>query len=746
MNLKAGVQELLEQVRTYNVFAHEEGEYGDDDGEPRDREKIIQHQRYATRLYVILFIVAFYVLIVATVMNPQTRLITVSNITPTLFDHLRSNYPQDLSCPCSTISVPYEAFVSSIVSLDPVCTSIFTSRQWIEALYLINASAYLMPDFRATANSQFELLAALCSFSNDTIYQNMNDIENNQLVSVELLSEDQVQPQVNLAIEVIRANSQIQVPSIIQFLQITTQSNGFVSALNTASHIVIHVANNQYIIEFGPQYVTDSSDTCVTNSRNFPAGFYSNSYLDAAGMFYAVYGADQDDDLPNASAIVSGFLGGCYPLDALLESTLDCLYDGSCFKALLKYFPALNQTNLNWTTSVLPSSQKNVSVNDRLSNVFIDQWLTQINYSRYVAECAPSICTYTITDRTNFSYTIGLLLSLYGGLTILLRLIAWSVVNVASKIKIRLTNINNEPINFVARILLFLTLLLFNSLNSQVVTISVSDPSFTTYNHLQTLYPTTLTCSCSNMVIPYSTFANLTPTFHQVCSSGFITDDVISLFSSISYAMLYTDWRYQAFSQFGLLSKLCKIANSTIGDAVDRFNMRSFVTSNLLTEIDFSTQLDTIFTQFNQSTATDYRSLVDLVLLVTQVDQPFVGQRLGQDTIQNAQPIFGSLAGFLFNNNLTYINSTFLSASPYDIVTNVQCICAANPNCLQQLAFYEYHWFYDDVYLVSAYTAPGLVLSCSAVVSLLSSTLECFYSDSDCLSMLLYYTGFDPNL
>ncbi|CAF1444245.1 unnamed protein product [Adineta steineri] len=87
-------------------------------------------------------------------MNPQTLVVTIPNITPSLFNQLRSDYGLELSCPCSTISIPYKAFVSNEVSFDPVCTSIFTSRQWIEALYLVNPSEYTLNDFRSTGSSQ----------------------------------------------------------------------------------------------------------------------------------------------------------------------------------------------------------------------------------------------------------------------------------------------------------------------------------------------------------------------------------------------------------------------------------------------------------------------------------------------------------------------------------------------------------------------------------------------------------------
>ena len=70
------------------------------------------------------------------------------------------------------------------------------------------------------------------------------------------------------------------------------------------------------------------------------------------------------------------------------------------------------------------------------------------------------------------------------------------------------------------------------------------------------------------------------------------------------------------------------MANTTIDDAVRRFNVRSFVTSNLLTEIDFNAQLNSTITQFIQSTTIDYSRLIDIIRLVTQVDQPFTGKVL----------------------------------------------------------------------------------------------------------------------
>ncbi len=110
--------------------------------------------------------VSLYVLFYVTLMKPQSRTIIISDITPLIFNQLNLEHAETLSCPCSTISMPYKTFVSNTITFHPVCSSIFVSQQWIQALYLPNARVYPPLDFRATASSQVNqhwLLKKLCS-------------------------------------------------------------------------------------------------------------------------------------------------------------------------------------------------------------------------------------------------------------------------------------------------------------------------------------------------------------------------------------------------------------------------------------------------------------------------------------------------------------------------------------------------------------------------------------------------------
>lgn len=192
---------------------------------------------------------------------------------------------------------------------------------------------------------------------------------------------------------------------------------------------------------------------------------------------------------------------------------------------------------------------------------------------------------------------------------------------------------------FVSLIGTFLGFALYTSLSTETTTITVSNPSFNTYEHLQLLHSNTLTCPCSTMTIRYHTFIKIFPILHQVCSSTFVSKSWISILMSIINQDVPTDWRNQAGSQFQLLSDLCQLAKKTSDDAVRRFNIQYFITSNLLPESDFYVQINATLDQYFHSTIIYFDQLIDTVHLHMQVDQPFMHLgRTRTETIANIIP------------------------------------------------------------------------------------------------------------
>ncbi|CAF1281000.1 unnamed protein product [Adineta steineri] len=406
---------------------------------------------------------------------------------------------------------------------------------------------------------------------------------------------------------------------------------------------------------------------------------------------------------------LEGFFAGCTPVEGLLVNTLDCLYDIKCVELLIDYFPTLNQSNVSLMDSILVPPNQNTSVYDHLLNLFIDEWSININYSKYYDECVPRSCTYTIIDQINFSYAFTLLISIYGGLIIILRLITPILVNMSMKLSV-VSLRQNRTIETS-----FLVLIIFTSLSTQTVTITESNPSLLTYDKLQAMYPNTLKCFCSNTAIRYDKFMSLSPTLHEVCSSDFVHDDFLSaLKEKVVVRNKHSDWTDRAFSHFQLLMNFCRLANETITAAVHRFIMGSMVISNMLNKNDFNTQTNVTLDQFYRSTIVDFRLAVDIQRLFVQIDQPYTGKATGPNN---------NVASFLFTE-IYYANFTLIN-----------CDCATNVHC-QTSAF-----IYQDTNVTNSYVyiIPGIVKGCFIINSLLYSTLQCLYVDSDCFPNLVSF-------
>ncbi|CAF1166746.1 unnamed protein product [Adineta ricciae] len=741
-NFKAGFRWLYNQIYAYNLFSPEEQEHSNEDNSNQTISE--KQQKYTTWLYIVFLFVSLYVLFYMALIKPQEEPVVVLGITPTIFKNLNNKYRDTLSCPCSTITMRYDAILSHNIEFHPICSSIFISRQWIEALYLTNASRYPMADFRKTASRQFHLLSSLCSLSMDAILKAKTDVDSKELISKYIQTEIQVASEVNAVVDSLRDSVSLQLVSFLNYLHMTDVGNYLISALNTNAVFKFLVESNRIrTAAEGMNYCFEANNGAGCNmcgSVNHasaaifvPSFHYNESHL---------YSSWTDPLL--SSTFVDGFFIACTPFQAILRSTLDCLYNVTCIDLLTEYFPKLSQISRNWNDHILTSKQANRSVVDHLNNLFVENWNKQLNYSQYFAKCSPASCSYTTTNRRNVYHAITLLVSLYGGLIIVLRTAAhlftnivfkfynWcsrSTIRFSYKIHLRTPVRSFQQLNLFSTIyqrteedikrqkiitrtyltllcVALLVLILFNSLATQTFTITVTNPSLDMYTNLRDSHSDTLKCPCSTLQIPYKSFVTLSPTLHQICSSNFVDSRWLVILSTIEITVGLTDWRGRARSQFQLLQNICQFANTTIQDMTQRFMLQLFVTSDLLIESDFIVEMEKNFKQFFSLNNSYFNLLTETSNLLTQITLPLIGT--------------------------------------YDVESNeMNCICMTNPHCQSPVVIRDFgddlgfEYTFDAVYFM-----PGWVGRCSAIESLLFSTLECFYSDSDCYYLLMRYVEY----
>ncbi|UJR06811.1 hypothetical protein I4U23_011098 [Adineta vaga] len=732
----------------------------------------------------------FYILFFIALLSPQRRTVTIQNITSTLFEELSLEHGETLSCPCSTITMTYNTFVTHNISSHPVCSSVFVSREWIEALYIEEASQYTVIDFRTTAKSQFDLLAALCTASKDAVSQAIQDVDNQELVTVQLLEVEDIQSQVKASVDFIFTMALSKVTSILNFLQVLYQSNTLVSSLNTNALVIFHdltsldnppqiLINSTYYlnIALNPNDTLYSS-SCAYRNPTARAGFFPIPNPQDREI-HATWFNIPLSWTPFALLMVDGFFGGCTPLDALLASTLDCLYKLGCLKILSAYFPRLNHTNYLWNKTLPPTERRNISVKDLINHLFIAERLTEVNYMDYFNQCDPSFCIYTTTDEINFSYTITLLISLYGGLTSILRFIAPFLINSVLIIKGRSSKINinrkqclayicklgkwtkqlnlfksatNRTVDDIKQqrittrlyLILFicfiLTVIFYHSLKTQTITMVKYNPSLSTYKNLQTIHMNTLKCPCSNMAMPYKTFTSLSPTFHQICSSDLVGESWISFIIDIGTFHPENTWVIEAGRYFQMLLSLCQLIKQTVDEDIRRFLTQTFATSHVLIESDFDAQLNATIIQFTQSINISFSLLIDAMRTFMQIDQPLTTFTTG-DYKQIVPTYFTNTNTNQDGNQTKFQLNTLLN----DDLTSPICVCAIDTQCQRPLLIRNVDKLNilaqssnNPLPSIGRYMPPGIFKRCFTTESLLVSTLECFFSGFDCMPVILY--------
>jgi len=182
--------------------------------------------------------------------------------------------------------------------------------------------------------------------SQDTIVQNQIDLDNNEYVTIYLSPEEQVQSEVNVTVQFFKNSSSMRIISFLNYLRTNTQANYLVSALNT--NIVNYLSDYQNkLISYPAPTMFGVGDIDTTTGIGVDLCGQSNP-IGAAGFFeisnYSHYVYHSYWSLPESnSTLVKGFYGGCTPLEAVLHSTLDCLYDIECLELLTDYFPDLNK-------------------------------------------------------------------------------------------------------------------------------------------------------------------------------------------------------------------------------------------------------------------------------------------------------------------------------------------------------------------------------------------------------------------
>jgi hypothetical protein len=320
----------------------------------------IRYQRMATRLYIVLVTLGLIIYTLYLFLTPQIHVEVEKDPSPAQFSRLHSLYPSSLQCNCSNISVPYHVFLTIEPHYHQICSSDLVSDRWINCLglYYFVSHDRLMGsddeiDNRRYGSSQFVLLKILCDQAKQTIMNSLQQFLNQTLVTTHVISENLFEFQ---AITLIEDWKVITINNFLRTLQLirVTQHGNHLAAAHTNLRFDVSRASNQLRVNSSVNY---SHCNCMLSaSCHSPMGLFRTT------GFY--------DDFQSH---IPGFFGGCFRLEALLNSTLECFYNQTCMDQMYaetqSWLGEANSTALNATRN-----SPNESIYSVVKQLFVDDW------------------------------------------------------------------------------------------------------------------------------------------------------------------------------------------------------------------------------------------------------------------------------------------------------------------------------------------------------------------------------------
>ena len=408
LSLNQYKDKLLQHLRMFNLFRTKTPL---DDGPDEILIQIV-----STRLFVVLLVVAFIILLSY---NSQVEVARTTTLNSPSFSSYLSFYTEhgnQAICPCTTMVIAEEQFVSITPDFHQICSSDFIDPSWSQTIYqslIASTTGIYHRDFRFRSFYYFQSLQSICEMATRRISTALKSFYSNTLVSIDLLSEPMFLLQVDATIDLFITSTANTFSRSFRILKdanfndqvfVATLSSFYLSL--TSGGIV--QPNDPNTWRISTRYVTYNDSQC--SCQNTPT-CVEPAYI------YSV--------LINFTPIfpVPGMLIGCYIFEALLQSNLIYFYNQINVDSLCR---AMNVSAWCNSHAMDPSKSGGFildeSIERILERVMINRWIRNISYENYFHQCQPIQCRYTYMQKFDLLYIIISILGLIGGLTTVLQL------------------------------------------------------------------------------------------------------------------------------------------------------------------------------------------------------------------------------------------------------------------------------------------------------------------------------------
>jgi hypothetical protein len=285
-----------------------------------------------------------------------------------------------------------------------MCSSVLVSPNWFQFLnyaFQLGFQSGIFNEYSRNAGSQFHLLKKLCIETKETITNSLEQFLNQTLITTQVIPKETFELQATAFIVEWKKLTNNTFYRTLQLIR-ATQYGNHLTASDTNAFFDVNVSSNRFTLNSSIYY--DECNCMVSPSCHS----HMHVYYVGIGNFYDYF------DIP-------GFFMGCFRLEALLKSTLECFYNQTCMYNIddAIQFPTIR---FNFTALNVTDNFPNETIDSVVSKLFVDKWSENISFDNYFMVCAPQSCTYEYTRRRNLIFVITVVIGISGGLPTLLKI------------------------------------------------------------------------------------------------------------------------------------------------------------------------------------------------------------------------------------------------------------------------------------------------------------------------------------
>ena len=259
--------------------------------------------------------------------------------------------------------------------------------------------AFNLEDIQVIGRFEFQALQSLCRLVDNIISNSLSRFYASEYVSMGMTQPLLLQSQVGAVVSQFTSTTTKDFLSSFRTVRDTIQANSLLASVQSNAYLHL-TPDSQFVSSMWKWYDNcscRSGSTCVSQSNIY--------YVSNSEVVYAL----------------SGMFVGCYPMEALLQSNLECFYNETCFDELKSYLNSnapLSASIMNSSALIQFSSKS--TIDDIVDEMMVEKWSWTLTYDDYFRECRPIECSYRAPTRNDAIYIVTTVIGVTGGLVVVL--------------------------------------------------------------------------------------------------------------------------------------------------------------------------------------------------------------------------------------------------------------------------------------------------------------------------------------